>query len=214
MAQIIACLSQKGGVGKSTLARLIARTYAEADWDVKIADFNTRQMTAVDWAAARMEANIKPDVPAQPFNSVKALSKERVDLIVADGKPDSDQTSLELARAADLVVIPTGTSLDDVKPQLLFAQELKAKGIPVAKMVFVINKTNDSVVATEETRASIESLGYRVIKTDLSAKAGYQNAQNAGRAISETTFVTLNDRAIQVVIEIIECMNVETGAAA
>jgi chromosome partitioning protein len=50
---LIGSLAQKGGVGKSTLARLIARTYANGDWRVKIADFNTKQRTSVDWVAER-----------------------------------------------------------------------------------------------------------------------------------------------------------------
>lgn len=39
-ALIIGCISQKGGVGKSTLARLIAREYANSGWNVKIADLD------------------------------------------------------------------------------------------------------------------------------------------------------------------------------
>ncbi|WP_193371722.1 hypothetical protein [Polymorphum gilvum] len=38
MTLFIGTISQKGGVGKSTLARLIAREYALAGWNVKIAD--------------------------------------------------------------------------------------------------------------------------------------------------------------------------------
>jgi chromosome partitioning protein len=40
MAVIIAMVSQKGGIGKSTLSRLIAREYANAGWSVKIADLD------------------------------------------------------------------------------------------------------------------------------------------------------------------------------
>ncbi|MHC5747164.1 MAG: hypothetical protein ACYTXT_35825 [Nostoc sp.] len=40
MTVLVGVISQKrGGVGKSTLARLIAREYA-AGWDVKIADLD------------------------------------------------------------------------------------------------------------------------------------------------------------------------------
>ena len=42
MAIFLGIVSQKGGVGKSTLARLVAREYAEAGWDVKIADLSNR----------------------------------------------------------------------------------------------------------------------------------------------------------------------------
>jgi len=36
MTVLVGMVSQKGGVGKSTLARLLAREYAQAGWKVKI----------------------------------------------------------------------------------------------------------------------------------------------------------------------------------
>ena len=41
-------VSQKGGVGKSTLCHLIAREAAVAGKQVKILDFDTKQMTSTD----------------------------------------------------------------------------------------------------------------------------------------------------------------------
>ena len=38
MTVMIGVVSQKGGVGKSTISRLVAREYAAAGWTVKIAD--------------------------------------------------------------------------------------------------------------------------------------------------------------------------------
>ena len=49
MTVLVGVISQKGGVGKSTLARLIAREYAAAGWDVKIADLDISQGTSTDW---------------------------------------------------------------------------------------------------------------------------------------------------------------------
>src|SRR4051794_37335074 len=40
MVVTIGVISQKGGVGKSTVARLIAREFAQAGWNVKIADLD------------------------------------------------------------------------------------------------------------------------------------------------------------------------------
>src|SRR5690606_13225664 len=133
---IITCLSQKGGVGKSTFARLIARTYAAAGWRVKIADFNVKQKTSVDWVAVRMQNELEPQLAAEPFTSVKALARENHDLVVVDGRPDSDTTSLEAARLALLNVIPTGVSADDLRPQVLFARELVAKGVCEDRILF------------------------------------------------------------------------------
>jgi chromosome partitioning protein len=55
MALFIGMVSQKGGVGKSTLARLLAREYANAGWNVKIADLDVSQGTSFSWQARRLQ---------------------------------------------------------------------------------------------------------------------------------------------------------------
>lgn len=180
---IISCLSQKGGVGKSTLARLIARTYAVAGWSVKIADFNTTQLTSDKWGKTRLANELEPFIATQPYTSPQALKRETVNLVVADGRPDSDQSSLDIARLSDLVVIPTGLSLDDLEPQLMFANELVQKGVKPERIFFVLNKTTDSPSAVAEARQYLNR--HIVAEQDLTAKISYQRAQNHGRALSE-----------------------------
>jgi chromosome partitioning protein len=183
---IIACLSQKGGVGKSTLARLIARTYAVAGWTVKICDFNTRQLTSVRWAETRRASGLQPEILAEPWTAPSSLRREPVDLVVVDGRPDSDQSSLEIARIADLVVVPTGLPLDDLEPQLMFANELVEKGVPKDKILFVLNKVTESKIAAIEARDYLRrATKFLVAEQHISAKTSYQRAQNHGRALSE-----------------------------
>ena len=55
MSLIIACVSQKGGTGKSTPARLLAREYANAGWMVKIADLDISQGTSFNWQSRRLQ---------------------------------------------------------------------------------------------------------------------------------------------------------------
>lgn len=210
---IIACLSQKGGVGKSTLSRLIARTYAAAGWRVKIADFNVRQKTSVDWVANRLDENVEPAIAAEPYSTPKNLKREDYDLVVADGKPDSDQTSLEIAKMSDLVIVPTGFSFDDLKPQIAFAAELAGKGIERSRILFVLNKITDSDLAVSEARQAIQQSGFTVASSELGAKTGYQMAQNTGRAISETKFPSLNDKAEELAAEIAALINKLSEAA-
>lgn len=200
----IACLSQKGGVGKSTLARLIARTYAAAEWRVKIADFNVKQKTSTDWVAMRLEEGVTPEIAAEPMSSVKAALKQDYDLIVFDGRPDSDTTTLEIAKEADLVIIPCGVTLDDLNPQVKFAHELKTRGVDRRRMLFVLNKSVDSTVAVADAKEFIGAAGYQVAQTDLPVRTGYQIAQNTGRAVSETTFPSLNERADALAEEIVK----------
>lgn len=210
---VIACLSQKGGVGKSTLARLIARTYASAGWRVKIADFNTKQLTSVDWVGIRMSTDMVPEIAAEPYTSVRGFKREPFDLIVADGKPDSDNSSLEIAKAAQLVVIPTGLALDDLKPQILFANELVSKGVDRKRILIVLNKITESATAVQEAREYLRSAGYQIAENDLTAKTGYQMAQNIGRSVAETNFQSLNERADELAAEIVQKMNDLSEAA-
>lgn len=212
----IACLSQKGGVGKSTLARLIARTYAKAEWRVKIADFNTKQKTSVDWCAMRMDQGVKPEIAAEAFTSIKSAirQEDQFDLMVFDGRPDSDVSSLEIAREANLILVPCSTSFDDLSPQVKFAHELLSKGIPRSRILFVINRAAESQVAVDEAKSFVTSAGYAVAKTDIPARTGYEMAQNSGRALTETSFVSLNIRADELAQEVVEILTKATDAAA
>ncbi|MBX5130797.1 ParA family protein [Rhizobium lentis] len=213
MATIIACLSQKGGVGKSTIARLLARTFASVGWSVKICDFNINQLTSTDWVAVRLLANIEPVIDAQPMNSVKKLKGEKHDLLVIDGAPDSQQSSLDAAQASDVVIIPTGATRDDLKPQVAFAQELANKGVPRSKMLFVLNKTTESDLASREAAGFIREQGFEVAETDITSKTGYQMAQNRGFSIAETLYPSLNDRADRLAAEIVDKLNALQVAA-
>jgi len=208
----IACLSQKGGCGKSTLSRLIARTYAQADWRVKIADFNTKQKTSVDWVALRLHQKIEPVIQAEPFTSVKtALKQSNFDLMVFDGKPDSEPSTLDLAKEANLVVIPAVPTQDDLIPNIKFAHELRARAVHQPKIFFVINKTTESQVWADAARAYIQEAGYSVARTELPYKTGYQTAQNTGRAVSETNYPSLNEKADALAAEIVERLTQLTG---
>ncbi|MDE4297108.1 ParA family protein [Phaeobacter gallaeciensis] len=204
---VIACLSQKGGVGKSTLARLIARTYAISGWTVKICDFNTTQLTSQKWARVRDELSVKPSIVAEAFISPSRLRREDFNLVVADGRPDSDQSSLDIARVSDLIILPTGLALDDLEPQLGFAKELVDKGIDAQRILFVLNKTDDSAVALSEARDYLSD--FAVAQQDIVARNSYQRAQNHGKALSEVAdhVGKLAERADLLAAEIVAHIN-------
>src|SRR5215470_20084229 len=85
--QIVGVVSQKGGVGKSTLCQLIAREAAAAGKQAKILDFDTKQMTSTEWVRARLERDVEPEVQAEPVRNIdKALKQNRgYDIVVLDG---------------------------------------------------------------------------------------------------------------------------------
>ncbi len=58
-------MSQKGGVGKSTLCQLIAREAAARGRQAKILDFDVKQLTSTDWVRERLERDIEPAVEGE-----------------------------------------------------------------------------------------------------------------------------------------------------
>jgi chromosome partitioning protein len=110
MAILIALVSQKGGVGKSTLARLVAREYANAGWSVKIADLDVSQGTSFNWQGRRLQSTVEPVIPVERFGTVEQAIRaaEQFDLMIIDAPPNSTAGTLRIARAADIVMLPTG----------------------------------------------------------------------------------------------------------
>ena len=66
MPVIVGFISQKGGVGKSTLARALGAVVAHAGLKVRIADLDAKQQTVLAWEEARHENQVAPTVPARP----------------------------------------------------------------------------------------------------------------------------------------------------
>ena len=111
MGYLIGIVSQKGGVGKSTISRLLACHYANNKWDVTIADFDTLQSTSTNWASKRANSNLTPHIRVHPLNDVALARKEadKCDILIMDGAPFSSRQTLQIANAADFILIPTST---------------------------------------------------------------------------------------------------------
>src|SRR5262245_4611442 len=196
MTTIIAFVSQKGGVGKSTLSRALAREAAHNGLKVKIADLDTQQGTSVDWHRTRLQAGIKPAVAAEAFATAAQALKiaEHYDLLIIDGPARTSSGTLDIAKVADLVVQPTGASRDDLLPAVREFHALVQAGIPKDKMVFALNHIG-TPAEEAEARAYIAEAGYAVLEGCLLERPAYRKAQNTGHAVTETSFRHLNSKA-------------------
>ena len=208
MTYIVGMVSQKGGVGKSTLARMMAREFVAGGLATKIADLDTQQQTCTYWAGRRAENGIGPEIQVQSFASVKSALEEaeRFDVLILDGKPNASEQTAEIAKASDLVVIPTGQTVDDLHPGVVLAHSLRKKGIAPEKIAFAMFKTTGSERENTAAREYIAQAGYTVLEGDVSVSTAYGSASDQGRAITETSFRTLNERASKLAQSIIDRM--------
>lgn len=196
MTTIIAFVSQKGGVGKSTLARALAREAVVGGLKTKIADLDTQQGTSVDWHRTRLHAGIEPVVSAEAYATAgQALrAAEHFDLLIIDGPARTSKGTLDIARVADLVVQPTGASVDDLRPAVREFHALVKEGISKDKLAFALNRIG-TANEEAEARAYVREAGYAALEGCLLERPAYRKAQNTGHAVTETSYAGLNAKA-------------------
>jgi chromosome partitioning protein len=208
MSTIIAFVSQKGGVGKSTMARALAREATAGGLKSKIADLDTQQGTSVDWHRARLDAGIEPVIAVEAFATAQqALGiADEYDLLIIDAPARTSKGTLAIARVADLVVQPTCASADDLRPAVREFHALVKQGIPKAKLAFALNRIG-TPAEEAETRTYIAEAGYVTLGGCLLERPAYRKAQNRGHAVTETSYARLNAKAdalIQALIDKVE----------
>jgi len=201
MATVIAFISQKGGVGKSTLSRALAAEASKEKMKVLLADCDPQQGTSYNWNRLRNDKKIV----SQMFSSVQEIWPliNNYDLTIIDGPARTSKSTLEIARQADLIIQPTGPSVDDCEPAVKEFHALKEAGISKDKLLFVLNHlttTREEINAREY----LSKAGYSLLKSSLSEKASYRQAQNQGLAITEVIYISLKTQAQKLIDEIIE----------
>ena len=202
---IVSMISQKGGVGKSTIARSVAVELVNAGWSVKIADLDTHQGTSTKWKIRRDAAGFSPEIPVEKYKTVDRALKESAayDAMILDGPAHADRNGLLMAQASDLVVLPTSYSLDDMEPAVEVFYDLEEKGVDPAKIAVVFTAKGTSLNAAELTaRSYFKRAGITPLKPVMPHKTSIETAMMEGKSASEIAHKGLKGQVINVVSEI------------
>jgi len=204
MTSVVAFISQKGGVGKSTLARALVASAMRVGLAVKTVDLDPQQATIAVWAQARERYKVSPSIKVEAFASAKDVlpiaGSEQIHVIDTRGTIRDEVT--EIAAYAQLLVQPTSPTVDDLYPAVLVFRALENVGISRNKLVFALCRT----LATDEAsdaRAYLTGLGYRVLAGDVPEHLEYRKAMNEGRAITEVTQPFLAARAETMIADLL-----------
>ena len=192
---IVGFVSQKGGTGKSTLARALGAVVAAAGLRVKIADLDPQQQTVLEWEKLRDANKEEPSITVEGFDTATEAieSAEEDELLIIDAPAHANRGTLEIAQAATLIVQPTGASIDDLRPAVLLFHELVQAGIPKERLVMALCRIL-SEAEEDMARAYIATAGYDVLPGCIPERTAYREAQNRGQAVTETKHKALNDR--------------------
>lgn len=214
----IACLSQKGGPGKSTIARLAAVAYASAGWDVAVLDTDLDQTTAARWYARRLN---NPMLSTEKLitirgtgpGSLRAVEVGDPDLIVIDGCPHATATTAGYALHSDLILIPTGTSIDDLTPAAQLAKQLmEAHQVPADHIRFVLNNVALKGKGVQQAIQLLQDeTGVQVLPAYLTKRVSYANALDEGKAPQEASHPSVKAEAMNLVSAISGALEKVTG---
>jgi chromosome partitioning protein len=205
MPLTISFVSQKGGVGKSALARALAVVLRQAGMNILVADLDGQQSTVGEWAKLRDARGIKPSVAVRRFKTADdaIIAGDAADVLIIDGPAHASAGTLELAQQSDLVVQPSGCGLDDLRPAVLLFHELLAAGIGRERLVVALCRTAGE---SEEgaARRYLHKAKYEVLETTLPERVSYREAMNRGAALTETSDDKLNERAQALIDELVK----------
>lgn len=208
-AYIIGFISQKGGVGKSTLARAAAVALTKEGYRVRLGDLDVQQGTTVDWYRRRLQGDSTRLASVEPYSTVgHALSSSldlnpAFDVIILDAPGRSSQATLAIAQAAHLVIQPATGTLDDLDPGIRLFHDLRKSQVQSSKLLFALARTT-SEREEELAKDYIRQAGYAVLEATLPDRSGYKAAQNAGFTVVETFYPSLNQRADALLQEIFQ----------
>ena len=192
MSIVLACAGQKGGNGKSLIARALAAELARKEHTVVLVDLDVGQHTAADWNDTRASNKIEPELKIEIVDANKDLDfripelSKNHEFIILDAPGFSDEMTLLIGEAADVVILPTAASTDDLRPTVRLYHELVREGVAAAGIVIVINRIR-TIAEEKFARGYLAQAKLEALPTALEDQPIYRRAADVGRAASEVS---------------------------
>lgn len=179
----VAIISQKGGVGKTTLALHLAVSAERDDKPTVIIDLDP-QASASTWKDLREGAS--PIVQPAQVNRLGVIlaeaDKQGAAFVVIDTSPNSESASLAAARAADLVLIPCRPHLLDLKA---IGSSIELARLAKTPFFVVVNAVPPRGSLGTEANSAIATYDAPVAPPQLSMRAAYYHCLVNGQVAQE-----------------------------
>ena len=179
----IAIVSQKGGVGKTSLALNLAVAAELAGHAALIVDLDP-QASAAAWADSR-EADAPVVLSAQAARLAEVLATARdhdAALCLIDTAPHAESPALTAARAADLVLVPCRASILDLRAVTASQAIAQLAGTPASAVLCGVPASGS---LADEAQATLEAHGLPVAPVRIGHRAAFVHAATIGQGVQE-----------------------------
>lgn len=181
--KVLAVLAQKGGVGKSMLARSFAVQGLMDGLKAAVIDADP-QGTVVAWGRRRkVEVPVVIALGTQTIDdAVRDLAGRGADLVVIDTPPHAQPIISTAARAADAAILITGPFPEDLEQVGVVAGVVQALGKPAG---IILNKTPPKAHALTLARAALTAFRLPICPIALTSLVSHPYASAEGLTAQE-----------------------------
>ena len=175
--------AQKGGSGKTTLARNLSVVAVQDGRNVLCLDLDPQGSLRGWWESREAEAPFMLDRDPLPdvLRASLVAAQKRFDLCIIDTPPAASEWLTEAFGAADLVLIPVRPSPDDLRSVGATLAAVNGSGMPFA---FVLSQTPRARI-TEETARVLAQHG-RLAPVNIAQRVAYAETGATGQGVTET----------------------------
>lgn len=179
----IAVISQKGGVGKTTIATNLAIAAEESGTKAVLLDLDP-QASATVWNDGReQDTPLVTSIQAVRLpHTLEAAKEMGAGLVVIDPPPKARDIAAQCAEVADLVIIPTRPAfldLDAMTHALEIVRQFNTPAIVALNFVKSFGRT------AEQTEEVVTQLARNVAVARIGDRIAFQHAQARGLGVLE-----------------------------
>lgn len=185
--KIISVISQKGGVGKTTLATALAVAAQIDGKSVALFDLDP-QASACFWADRR-KATGKGDTPVVRdvnFNRLphvlEAMRNAGCELVILDCPPQQRDIADAALSVADMVLVPTRAEALDLRAMAQTVRLAQQLGKPASVILTFCPPTGPEI---EQAREIVSQLKAELVPVRMHLRKAYSRSQQEGQSAQE-----------------------------